>query len=98
MPLILCDSGPLVALIDQDDASHPQCKAVLPLLSPPLITSWACLTEAMYLVGRRSGFRAQSLLWDLVQTQLVRIHMHSDTEITRMRDLMRQYEDTPMDL
>lgn len=59
-----CDTGPLVALIDRDDPHHPRCVAALDRLPPDvLVTSWPCLTEAMYLLGRASGLPAQEALW-----------------------------------
>jgi uncharacterized protein len=55
--MILCDTGPLVALIDQDDAFHARCVAALSALpAEPLLTTWPCLVEAMYLLWRAGGF------------------------------------------
>jgi hypothetical protein len=52
--MILCDTGPLVALIDQDDSFHTSCVAAL-LPAEPLLTTWPCLVEAMYLLWRAGG-------------------------------------------
>ncbi len=49
--MTLCDSGPLVALINAGDKNHSRCVAVLPSLSTPLLITWPCFTEAMYLLG-----------------------------------------------
>lgn len=49
--MILCDTGPLVALIDRDDLYHTQSVAALNTLpASPLLTTWPCLVEAMYLL------------------------------------------------
>lgn len=97
--MTLCDTGPLVALIDQSDRSHARCVSALQGLPPsPLITTWACLTEAMYLLGRAGGFAAQDELWGFCADDLVKIHAAEEAEWQRMRLLMRQYADTPMDL
>lgn len=55
--MILCDAGPLVALLDRSDADHLRCMAVLRGISD-MLTTWPCLTEAMYLLGRESGLTA----------------------------------------
>ncbi len=56
--MTLCDTGPLVALVDQDDSAHARCVAALGTLpASPLLISWPCLVEAMYLLWRAGGSR-----------------------------------------
>jgi uncharacterized protein len=96
---MLCDTGPLVALVDEDDANHDRCVQTLGRLPPrPLVTTWPCVTEAMYLLGRIGGHPAQERLWLYFDRGLVVVHLGDEQERRRMRDLMRQYQDTPMDL
>jgi hypothetical protein len=52
----------------------------------------------MYLLGREIGFSAQDALWGYVADGLVRMDKPGEGEWRRMRTLMRQYSDTPMDL
>jgi predicted nucleic acid-binding protein len=94
----LCDTGPLVALINRDDPDHAICQAALPRLPDPLVTTWPCLTEAMHFAYREGGFAMQDLLWDLVENGRIQIHDLSPAERQRMRELMAQYRDAPMDL
>jgi uncharacterized protein len=96
--LILCDAGPLVAIVDRTDVHHARCKALLPSLNAPLITTWACLAEAMYLLGRYFGFQAQEELWQLLERGIVVIYDHDRGEQDRMRSLMTTYQNVPMDL
>lgn len=96
--MILCDASPLVCLINRKDPNHQRCIAVLPNLSPPLLTTWPCFTEAMYLLARYGGWRGQEELWDYIANKLLIIHTSSETEQRRMKELMAQYQDTPMDL
>jgi uncharacterized protein len=49
--MILVDTGPLVALIHEDDNAHHTCKETFLTVSEPLGTVWPVLTEAMYLLG-----------------------------------------------
>jgi predicted nucleic acid-binding protein len=52
----------------------------------------------MHMLGREFGWRAQDALWALIAKERLRLHNHADGEWQRMRVLMRDYADTPMDL
>ena len=96
--MILCDAGPLIALFDQKDNLHQKCRDTLSLLpDEPLLTTWPCIGEAMYILNREIGFRVQDELWQWILDDLIVIYQNSSNELTRMRELMRQYRDTPMD-
>ena len=96
--MILCDTGPLVALLDRDDAHHARCSNALGNLPPTqLLTTWPCLTEGMYLLGRIGGLRAQNALWDLIADGLVVVDPPDPSAMERMRALMATYADSPMD-
>jgi predicted nucleic acid-binding protein len=96
--MILCDASPLIALINEGDDNHQRCVEILLSLSAPLVTTWACFTEVMYLLGRYGGWLAQQELWDYVADEILAIYHHTSDELTRMETLMRQYRDIPMDL
>ena len=97
--MTLCDAGPLFALIDpRQVANHDRCKAVLASLSTPLVTTWPCFTEAMYLAHRAGGWPMQRLLWQFVARRVLAIHESGPAEADRMALLMERYRDTPMDL
>ena len=104
--MTLTDTGPLVALLDKRQHLHLNCRDVLVKASLPLITTWPCFTEAMYFAQRQGGRQFQERLWALIEDGLLLIsHMEftADTErasnyFDRIRELMRQYSDFPMDL
>ena len=97
--MTLCDAGPLVAMVDRRDVHHERCvHALEAMLDGAMVTTWPCLTEAMYLIGRATGARGQEVLWDYLSDGLVGLHKPGAGEWLRMRALMRQYGDTPMDL
>jgi predicted nucleic acid-binding protein len=94
----LTDAGPMIALIDRDDACHDACAGMLGSIPVPIVTTWPCFTEAMYTLRQAGGHRAQDELWGYVEVGALTFHWPSEEEVARMRVLMRQYEDRPMDL
>ena len=97
--MTLTDTGPLVALLDADDTYHAECTAALDRLpSGPLLTTWPCFTEAMYLLGSVGGYRYQESLWRMQGKGRLLLHQVMSTETDRMATLMDKYRDTPMDL
>ncbi|MFQ5629881.1 MAG: type II toxin-antitoxin system VapC family toxin [bacterium] len=97
--MILIDTGPMVALLDKSDAYHTQCiNASKRLPAEPLLTTWPCFTEAMYLLGDVGGYRYVSELWRLQQAQRIILHDLTVSEMSRMAELMEKYQDTPMDM
>jgi predicted nucleic acid-binding protein len=96
--MILCDTGPLVALLNRNDPQHTRCvEALRALPVQPLLTTLPCFGETIYLLGRVGGHAAQSRLWDMRRDGKLIVHLHSDPELSRMEELMLWYRDTPMD-
>ena len=96
--MTLTDTGPLVALVDSGESAHSRCVAALAVVSPPLITSWPALTEAMYLLEQAMGWRAQDALWRLVAGGNLLVECPDAGVVERMRQLMQKYRDLPMGL
>lgn len=94
--MILVDAGPLVALIHRDDAHHVESVDLARELREPMATTWPAFTEAMYLLGFSQT--AQDALWALVERGALRLLDLLPADVRRMRALMRQYRDLPMDL
>ena len=96
MRAVLVDAGPLVAIVDRGDAHHGACVDILKTIHDPLVTVWPALTEAMYLLG--FSWDGQSALWEMVETESVKLLPLDHHDAQRMRELMRKYRDLPMDL
>ena len=96
----LTDTGPLFALADPQGqpAENARCQALLLALSVPLVTTWPCLGEAMYLCGRKGGWFMQRYIVRLLREGTLRVHATTQAELNRSLDLMEQYQDRPMDL
>jgi predicted nucleic acid-binding protein len=96
---MLCDTGPLVAVVDRRDIHHNACLAALGSIPEgSLVTTWPCLAEAMHLAWRAGGVAAQELLWSFVADSSIKLDTPDPDEWQQMRALMRQYADAPMDL
>jgi hypothetical protein len=52
----------------------------------------------MHLLWRAGGYPAQDELWSFIADDLVRLHLAESNEWERIRALMQQYADLPMDL
>ncbi|MBI3797359.1 MAG: PIN domain-containing protein [Deltaproteobacteria bacterium] len=96
--MTLTDAGALVSLVDKNQPQSAGCRSTFATLSLPLVTPWPAFTEAMYLVYRVGGWPLQHNLWEYVEQGLLRLHPSTEAEQRRMRQLMEQYRDTPMDL
>lgn len=92
---VLADSGPLVAVFSPDDAHHAACVRALKDLRGPLFTVWPAVTEAMYLLSF-SPKGQEALLWWLESGSLKSLEIEV-ADIARSRELMRKYQDLPMD-
>jgi predicted nucleic acid-binding protein len=60
---VLVDTGPLVALLSNDDSNHEDCVKQLHSIRPPLLTSWPVLTEADWLLRTRPSAVQQMMTW-----------------------------------
>jgi predicted nucleic acid-binding protein len=97
--MILIDTGPLVTLHDHEDSWHLPCATLFDKLSDqPSATTWACFTEAMYLLGHAGGYHFQARLWLAWKTELLQLLDVAADETDRARTMMEEYGDHPMDL
>ena len=96
--MILCDTGVLLCLVDRTQPKHKACQSRIMQLASPLVTTWPCLTEAMYLALHRGGWQMQKQLGQLLVNKLLTIYEIQESEYSRLLALMEQYRDRPMDL
>lgn len=96
--MTLTDTGPLVAMIDRKDAYSTRCWEASRTLAKPLVTTWPCLTEAAYHLGKTGRWYLVNALWALVDQGILLVHHPDENELHRVRDLMMTYHDLPCDL
>lgn len=95
---MICDAGPLVALLDENDANLEQCIVTVDSRPPePFFTTVACLAEAYYLLWRKGGIEAQDNLSAMIANGEIEILDVVAADFERIRELMRQFSDLPMD-
>jgi predicted nucleic acid-binding protein len=96
--MILCDAGVLLCLVDRTQPRHSAYINAVGQLEKPLITTWACITEAMYLALNRGGWKMQKQLSKFLLDKLLIIYDIQNDDYNRLFELMEQYQDRPMDL
>jgi hypothetical protein len=87
---ILVDTGPLVAIFDNEDAHHEACVQVLEGLDGPLYTCWPVVTEAAWLL--RHSPRAVQRLLGSINTNFVELLSLAGSEAEAVAALMKKYE------
>ncbi len=95
-PVILLDTGPLVAYLYKTEQNHAWAVAQIKRLEPPLYTCEAVLTEAFYLLRSLPG--GLSALIELVERNAVVTPFALTTEFSAVALLMKQYANLPMSL
>jgi predicted nucleic acid-binding protein len=95
-PTVVVDTGPIVALLDADEARHDWARARFEELRAPLLTCEAVLSEASFLL-RRAG-ADPSLPVRLVRRGVLEIVslFDTDADADALARLMRRYADVPM--
>ena len=92
--LAVVDTGPLYAVVDEDDADHARCRAALEQAGNRLIIPTMIIAEATYLIGTRLGPDVEARFL----RSLSRIHVEAPTpdDWPRIADLVEQYGDFPL--
>jgi predicted nucleic acid-binding protein len=88
---VVVDTGPLVALLAEDDAEHDRCAATSRALAKPFLTTWPVLTEVAWML--RDQTNAISKILGLVEQNLVAcIELDADA-MSLISSLSRKYAD-----
>ncbi|PZD73986.1 hypothetical protein C1752_01864 [Acaryochloris thomasi RCC1774] len=96
--MILCDTGVLFSMVDRTQPRHDDCRRAVIGLQEVLITTWACLTEVMYLSLGKGGWAMQKQVAKYLVDGLLKIHEIQRDDYGRLFELMEKYQDRPMDL
>jgi uncharacterized protein len=92
----LVDSGALFAVLDPHDHYHSLAVRILAGIPGRLLTTWAVVSETLYLVGRDYGWPGQATVVRLVRNRLDVADLDR-AQGERSLALMERYADQPMD-
>jgi predicted nucleic acid-binding protein len=95
-PVVLADTGPLVALLDRRDQHHAWAVEQFKRFAAPLYTCEAVLAETAHLVPH-AGVPAARVM-ELVTAGAVAVVFDLGTEAEAVAALLARYHDVPMDL
>lgn len=87
--MILTDASAFIAICDKGQGKdHLRCINALGEIKESLITTYPCLTEAMYFLGKLLGWHGQKIFWQLIESDVVEIYHIRANDSARMFDLM----------
>ncbi len=95
--MILADTGFFIALGNRGDRDHSRAIQVISNLREPLLTTYPVITETSYLLARDAGLTVQLSFLDEVANGTFPVFDLQQHHILRMIELMRRYDDLPMD-
>ncbi len=96
--MILLDTAPIIALIDTaDKENHQKCSSIFQSLTVIPLTTWACLTEALYFLFQYRGWNGQKVLLSILKRGGIKVYSPNSNDLIRIAEPMEQYKDRPMD-
>ncbi len=95
--MILADTGFWVALLNRRDALHPLVRRCAAQLNEPLMTTIPVVTETCYLLQKFCGSQQSAEFLIAQQEGLFSLFPMNETHLPRCAELIRQYENLPMD-
>jgi len=88
---IIVDTGPIVAILSASDSYHQVCLETLKIITPPMLTTWAVLTEVHYLLRKDS--RALKALFNCFNNNLFVLEDISADALPWLQTFLLKYED-----
>lgn len=95
-PVVLLDTGPLVAFLNARDRFHAWASEQLGQVSPPLLTCEAVVSESLFLLrNRQGGHRA---VVGLLESGFVQLPFRLQEHLSAVSQLLQRYAEVPMSL
>ena len=96
--MILADTGFWLALANPRDRDHAVALQALERVHEPLMTTWPVLTETCHLLLSRHGTAAVEKLVESGARGAFQVFGLETAHLPRISELMKRYEELPMDL
>lgn len=94
---VILDTGPLVALINRDDAHHEWALAKFQSIPWPAISCEAVICEASYLLERMQPGNGAVHVLSFVASERLSLPFNLENEAARIAGMMAKYASVPMD-
>ena len=95
--MILTDTSVIVGALNTADADHVLCFETLKAIRTQIVTTWPCITEAMYLLDSRVGPEGPETLRRQIEVGYIKLLEPTQADALWVCALMRKYADVPMD-
>ena len=93
MKRVLVDTGPLYAMVDQDDGWHRRVRAYLENVHPQLVIPITTLPEVCYLITAHLGALVEVQFVRSIQRDDVIIEFLKKEDLVRTGEVMAKYAD-----
>jgi hypothetical protein len=94
--VIVCDTGPLVALLNSADDHHVASRDLFAKYPGRLVVPGPVLTEVCYMAESRLGSETEARFLDSLATGEFQLEAVSVADLRRMAGLVRTYADFPL--
>ena len=91
----LIDTGPCIVLFDRDDRFHREIKNFIKNFKGRLITSWAVVTETLYMLDFDHRVQVDFLRW--IDRDALEVAGPAREDLIRIIELTEKYKDLPID-
>ena len=94
--MIVVDTGPIVAMLNDRDDQHERCREFMAHHPGPLLLPTTVFTEVCLLVERRRGTRAELAFLADVRAGLFTLLETTSADLDRIAELVTTYADLPL--
>ena len=94
--LIILDTGPLVAYLNQGDKYHGWAKKRFQEIAPPILSCQAVISEACFLT--RNISQGREAILEMIERNLIQTEFNLNIEAKAIRQLIIKYQNVPMSL
>lgn len=94
MSIAVCDSGPLLALVNDRDPDHSRVAAFIRATRHQIVVPTLCIGEVSFLLERDFGPESEAAFLDSCRG--LELIQPSERDLERMAGLIRQYADFPI--